>query len=86
MTKNEEGFEDLVAMRSEFKDHSVWRLKNGMQELVTNMKKRLLKKNVTFLMNEPVNRLKFEEDHVEIESKSNTKKVDFVISGIYSKC
>lgn len=90
MKPPENDFLDLLALRERAKNQSIWRLKNGMEEMVEKLVKNLSKdEKVRLYLNEPIESLEFDDDNahksVRVKSKNQDEKVDIVISSIYSK-
>jgi protoporphyrinogen oxidase len=90
---SESDFQDLVLLRDRAKNQSIWRLKNGMEEMVEKLVKKLSEdETIRLHLNEPIEKLEFERESnltkktVRIKSRSFDEKVDMVISSIYSKC
>ena len=91
MNSLENDYKDLHELRERSKNLSVWRLKNGMQEMVESLVQKLKsEQNVRLHLNEPIESLNFDNEKsgksIQIKSKSITEDVDLVISSIYSKC
>jgi len=90
---SESDFQDLVSLRDRAKNQSIWRLKNGMEEMVEKLVKKLSNdETIRLHLNEPIEKLEFESEStvtkptVRIKSRSFDERVDMVISSIYSKC
>ena len=89
---SESDYQDLLPLRERAKNQSIWRLKNGMEEMVEKLVKKLSNDDkVRLYLNEPIERLEFESENtqkksVRIKTKTHDQKVDIVISSIYSKC
>ena len=90
---SESDFQDLVSLRDRAKNQSIWRLKNGMEEMVEKLVKKLSNDaTIRLHLNEPIEKLEFESEStvtkptVRIKSRSFDERVDMVISSIYSKC
>ena len=80
-----------MLLRPRVKNQSIWRLKNGMEEMIEKLVKRLSQdKQVRLHLNEPIERIEFDNDgkerSVRVKSKSIDEKFDVVISSIYSRC
>ena len=87
---SENDFQDLRALRDRAKNQSIWRLKNGMEEMVEKLVKKLSKDDKVHLhLNEPIQRLDFnnssQDRSIKIKSTSIEEEVDLVISSIYSR-
>jgi hypothetical protein len=81
----------LLKDRGDYKDQSVWRFKNGSEELVRRLVEKLsAENNVKLHLNEPIEKLEIDnekfENSVKIKSKTREDTVDIVISSVYSKC
>jgi phytoene dehydrogenase-like protein len=89
--KQEEGYQDLYPLLKDYTGQSVWRLKNGTEELINKLAENLLnEENVKIHLNEPIVSLEFDdsktEKSVKLKSKSTEDNFDIVISSIYSPC
>lgn len=90
LSVGDEDFEDLLEIKKDYANQSVWRLRNGMQGFTDRLVDVLSKQdNVRLLLNEPVQKLEFSKDKAEksikIKTKTMEKDVDIVISSVYSK-
>ncbi len=84
-------YEDLREMSKYALNQSVWRIKNGMQQMSDRLVQYLSQENnnVKLYLNEHVERVEFESDSgssVRIKTKSMEQSVDLVISNINAKC
>lgn len=87
---NEAIYDDLSEMKEAFKGFSVWRLANGLEEMVGKIVDKLSQdKIVKMYLNEPIEKLEFnhekKEKSIDIVTKTKKENVDIVISSVYSK-
>ena len=77
-------------MKDDFKGLSVWRLTNGLEEMVEKLVSKLSQdENVKLYLNEPIEKLEFnhekKEKSIDIITKTKKENVDIVISSVYAK-
>ena len=84
-------YNDLLSVKGDYRDQSVWRLKYGSEELIERLVQFLSKEdNVKLHLNEPIEKLEIDESkaHKSINLKSKKKEeknIDIVISSVYSQ-
>lgn len=88
--EEDEDLVDLLSIKKNYMNQSVWRLKNGLQEFTDRLSQVLSEQeNVKLYLNEPVERITFDDEKREKSVKIKTKTIeqdfDIVISTIYSK-
>lgn len=78
-------FPDLTTMRGDFKGYSVWRVRNGLEELTDRIRHNLPTDKFKLLTNESVKSLEFGDDAVKVSTDRQQYDADLVISALNSK-
>ena len=75
-------------MRGDFKGYSVWRVRNGLEELTDRIRKNLPSDKFKLLTNERVKNLEFSDTSstVKVNTERQQYDADVVISGLNSQC
>lgn len=81
---------DLMETQRTYKGSSIWRLKNGTQEIIDKLSGRLsAEKDVKLHLNEPIVSLEVDDgkkaNSIHLKTKSTEDTYDIVISAISSK-
>ena len=81
-------YPDLTTLRGDFKGYSVWRCRNGLEELTDRIRKNLPSDKFKLLTNERVKSLEFSDtsSSVKVNTERQQYDADLVISSLNSQC